>query len=116
MKRFSLFLLMLVCPMSVHAVGSVWSSSHTATADSLKSLCGSNNKRRGVLHSVCVNDGPGGTVTLFDSVLSNTTTFAVIRTTSAVTAGCLLFDVVTSSGITYTTSAPNDITFSYSCY
>lgn len=118
MKRFFAVASLLLVSGSLYAVGAVWSSSHTATADSGKSLCGVNNKRRALLHAVCVNDGPSGTITLFDSVATtlSTSTIAVIRSTSAVSAGCSTFDIATSSGLTYTTSAANDVTFSYSCY
>lgn len=118
MKRFLAVASLLMLSGSLYAIGSVWSSSHTATADSAKSLCGVNNKRRAQLHTVCVNDGPSGTISLFDSVATtlSTSTIAVIRSTSAVNMGCLTYDINTSSGLTYTTSAANDVTFSYSCY
>lgn len=99
-----------------NAIGSVWTSSHTATADTTKSLCGTNKKTRGLLHTVCVNDGAGGTITVYDSVITAANIVAVIRSTGAVNAGCLLYDVAMSSGIAYTTSSANDVTFSYSCY
>lgn len=117
MKRFLLLTLtLLLSSPAVFAVGSVWTSSHTATADSLQSLCGKNNRRRALLHTVCINDAPAGTVTLFDGVLMATNTIAVIRSTSAVNGGCFLYDVQTTSGVTYTTSQPMDVTFSFSCY
>lgn len=93
----------------------VWLSSRTATTDTLGNICGRNQRGRTLLHAVCVNDAPSGTITLYNSQVSAANTFAVIRATSAVNAGCIEYDVLLSSGLAYTTSATMDVTFLHRC-
>lgn len=112
MKKVWLVPAILFMASALYAA-SVWKSSTTASADTTKRLCTGN---KAILHGVCVNDGPSGLVTVYDSSATATSPIAVIRSSSAVTAGCLFYDVQTSSGLTYTTSAAGNVTFLYGCY
>lgn len=100
--------------------GNVYYSSHTATADTTKALCtssipgifGSTNKA--IINSVCVNTGATtSSVTLYNSSGTAVNTLAVVDATSK---GCLSYNVILSSGITYTTAGTADITMMYQCY
>lgn len=109
------------------AVQQVWTSSHTATADTTQILCnsrtyivGSSTYTAGgkaILHSVCVNDaGAAGTITIYNSSSTATNTFAILRATTTANGPCAYFDVDFSSGLVYTTGAANDVTFTFECY
>lgn len=95
----------------------VWKSSWTVTADTGQTLC--NAGRRSILHGVCITKSDGGTLSLFNGRSASVvvSTFAVIQATSAISGGCQYFDVVASSGITYTSSlAGTSATILYDCY
>lgn len=101
---------------SLAVSGSVWLSSNTATVDTNKALCQTvfaSSWPRGVVHNVCVNTGTAGTYTVYNSSGSGVNKMAAIDTAAK---GCQIYDVVMSSGITYTNSATADVTISYSCY
>lgn len=132
MKRYAFFPVFfasfLIGVAICMAVPQVWISSHTATADTTKILCQSNtfvvagstftNGGKGILHSVCVNDASAGsgTVTIYNSSSTAVNPVAIIRSTSAVSSGCNMYDVYMSSGLVYTNSATNDVTITYECY
>jgi len=109
-----------------YAVQPVWLSSHTATADTTQILCPSRTFVLGtstitegghaILHGVCVNDANSGTISIYNSSSTAVNAVAVIRSTTAATSGCQFFDVQMSSGLVYTTSQPNDVTFLYGCF
>lgn len=120
------FFVFMAHVFSMAVDNNVWLSSNTATADTTKNLCTAVNYLvgtttitvggHGVFHGVCVNDaGSTGTISVFNSSGTSTSPIAVIRATSTVSA-CKYYDVQISSGLTYTTSAPNDTTFLYQCY
>lgn len=128
MKKILISILFgLFCATVSYAFAPVWKASHTVTADTTQNLCAGKTYilntstvsygNTGIVHGVCVNDaGAGsGTFTLYDSSASANNAFAVIRATSAINMGCLYYDVQTSSGITYTNSATNDVTILYMC-
>lgn len=118
-KKFLLFVAsFLMFSIPVFAIsGSVYLSSHTATANTTQALCqqapvGSNP--HGVLNSVCVNTGAStSSATIYNSSGTANNVIAIIDTT---TKGCLTYNVLLSSGITYTTSSTADVTFLYQCY
>jgi hypothetical protein len=129
MKKILLFASLMGLPAVGFCVAQIWTSSHTATADTTKPLCISStyivgtstntSGGRGILHGVCVNDsGPAaGTVAIYNSSSTAVNPVAIIRSTSAVTSGCAFYDVQMSSGIVYTNStAGNDVTILYECY
>lgn len=88
----------------------VWKSSNTATADTTKSLCGTG---RGIIHGARVNTGAAGTLTIYNSRASATLPVAAINTAALAS---LDFDVLLSSGVTYTNSATANVTLLYDCY
>jgi hypothetical protein len=104
----------------------VWLGSHTATADTTQVLCLSHTflvgtstiteNGRGILHAVCINQGNQGTVTVYNSSSTAVNPVAVLLSTTAATAGCFTYDIGMSSGIVYSDTAANDVTFTYSCY
>lgn len=107
------------------AVGnSVWISSNTATADTTKNLCpgqtyviqGSTvtEGNHGVFHGACINAGATGTLTIYNSSATANIPIAAITTSTAMP--CSLYDVQTSSGLTYTNSATANVTILYQCY
>jgi uncharacterized protein YfiM (DUF2279 family) len=117
MKKLMILTISLFMASALMAANTgIWRSSHTATADTTKNLCGQTSGRA-MLHGVCVNDVPGasGTVTLYDSRAAASGAIAVIRSTAAYTSGCQFFDVAVSSGLSYTNSTTNDITILYNC-
>lgn len=105
----------------------VWTSSHTTTADTTQILCKGSTYlvgtstvtvgERAIFHGVCANDVPAfGTVTVYNSSSTATNAFAVLRSSTIANGPCAYFDVQLSSGLVYTTSAANDVTFLYQCY
>lgn len=114
MKRFLISLLVLLSVSTVYAVD-VWRSSTTATADTTKSLC--NTARplsgRGMVHNVCVNTGAAGTFTVYNSSAAAVNPLAAIDTTAK---GCTEYDVMLTSGVTYSNSATANVTLTYACY
>ena len=118
MKKLIIALGMLACIPSIASAGPPWVSSNTATAETAQALCRqSGTTRRGVLHGVCVNRMlAGGSITVYNSSSTAVNPVAVILSTQAATTGCSYYDIYMSTGITYTTSAANDVTFMYECY
>lgn len=115
MKRLLLVLVSVsFMSVSAFAVSEVWTSSHTATVDSNKNLCGN---AKATLHSVCVGRSDGGTITLSDTrgTFTSTSTIAVLISTATNVSGCVEFDVKVSSGLTYSTTGAQDTTFMYQC-
>lgn len=100
--------------------GSVYWSSHTATADTTRSLCPSTipglfgSTNHAVLNSVCVNTS--ATTSSVSVYNSNGTAIQPVAIIDSSSKGCETFNVLLSSGITYTTSSTADVTFVYMCY
>jgi len=128
MKRLLTVLALIGMVAAAYAFEPVWRASHTATADSLKILCQSKSYLigtststvggKGILHEICVND-PGsasGTITVYDSSSTAVNPYMILTATTAVNSVCVPYDVAFSSGMVYTTSAANDVTFVYACY
>lgn len=119
MKRFLLAVSIMALSCPVFAISNVFLSSNTATADTTKSLCASTvpgmfaSTNHAVVHNACVNTGTAGTLTLYNSNGTAIQPFAAIDTAAK---GCQNFDVILSSGITYTNSATANITITYQCY
>lgn len=112
MKRILLAGVLIFSTVSAYAVGSVWTSSNTATADTGKGLCVAGSPRA-LLHTACVNTGSAGTLTLYNAKASAANPVAAINTAAAL---CLTYDVALSSGLSYTNSATANVTMTYSCY
>lgn len=118
MKKI-LFAIAILCAVSgsSRAADQVWKSSWTATADTGQTLCGAN--RRGLLHSIEVGTAAAGTITLLDSRGGTVaiSTFGVLSSTAVMSSGPHEYNVVASSGITYTNStAGTNMTIFYQCY
>lgn len=122
MKKILVFLasFLMFSNMAFAISGSVYYSSHTATADTTKSLCASTipglfaSTNKAILNGVCVNTGATtSSVTLYNS---NGTAFQTLALVDATTKGCLTYNVILSSGITYTTAGSADVTLMYQCY
>ena len=99
-----------------YALPSVYLSSNTATADTTQALCtqtSPGSQPHGIVHTVCINTGTAGTLTLYNANGSGVNRAAAISTANV---GCQIFDVALSSGITYTNSATANVTISYQCY
>lgn len=118
MKKILIFLGLTFVTVPLFAVmGDIWKSSYTATGDTTKSLCSDSSvgKRRGMLHSVCVDDGgPGSTISIYNAYSTAVNPVAVIFSTAAA-GNCMTFDVDMSSGIVYTKSSGANVTFTYNC-
>lgn len=115
MKKF-IFLtmgLMFISGVSHATSPFVWRSSTTATADTTKSLCAEGHP---YLHGVRVTKADSGTVTIYNSRNAASSALAVIQSTAALVSGGVDFDVLMSSGITYTNStAGTNLTILYQC-
>lgn len=98
------------------AANNVWLSSNTVTADTAQALCTQPNMtRRGIFHGACVNRGAvNSTVAIYNSSATAVVPIATIQTSTAMP--CSIYDVLASSGITYTTSSTADVTILYTCY
>lgn len=97
-------------------ITNIFISTNTATHDILQVLCSQyapGLNVNGIVHTICVNTGVSGTFTLYNSSASVVNPVAAINTS---TVGCQIYDVVLSSGITYTNSATANVTVSYQCY
>lgn len=118
MKKTIFALILLLGIAGVSHADDTWRSSHTVTADTLKSLCGTNNRNRGRIHAVRVGHGTSGVITLYNSQAVASNVFQVIYATSVVNAGNVMeYDVNLSSGLTYTTSvAGPSVNILYNCY
>lgn len=117
MKRIFLVVAMMFSSSLLWATAEVWKSSHTQTAETAANLCGS---AKGYLHSVIVGRadagaGIGPTIQIFDSRGVSTSSMTVIISTAANVAGVLDYDVKTSSGLTYTTTGSQSVSFQYLC-
>ena len=122
----SLLFLTFVC--SVWAYEPVWQASHTATADTAQVLCLSHSfligtststtGGKGLLHEICVNDpsSASGYVKVYNSSSTAVNPYMIMTATAAVNAVCVPYDISFSSGLVYTTTAVNDVTFVYACY
>lgn len=116
MKALIVFALLTCYAGASHAVTTVWRSSHTTTADTTKSLCGQSASSRCTLHGVRVGHGTSGQIQLFNSQGAASNAFQVIFTSAAVVAGSYDYDVMMSSGCTYSTTAANtSVNILYSC-
>jgi hypothetical protein len=114
MRKFLLTGILCFAASSAMAFTNIYRSTHTATADPVKPLCTSGGAtRRGVLHTACVNTGTAGTLTLYNSFSTAVQTIAAINTANAL---CQTYDISTSSGLSYATTATADVTISYECY
>jgi hypothetical protein len=112
---FIVIALFSLSSFSLASGDAVWRSSHTATIDTAQTPCPVTKKA--LLHAVCINNADGaGVITLYDARASATNSFAVIRATAAVAAGCSAYDVQLSSGFTYSKTAVDDVTFTFGCY
>lgn len=70
----------------------------------------------GVLHTIVINGGTAGAVTVVDTSAANCTggtTLAVIQSAAAGTVPSLTYDVATVNGLCITTAAATDITVSW---
>lgn len=118
MKKILIFLGLVFGTIPLFAaMGDIWKSSYTATADTAQSLCASSGtgKRRGFLHGVCVDDGgPGSTISVYNAYATAVNPVAIIFSTAAA-GNCMNFDVEMSSGIVYTKSSGSNVTFTYAC-
>ena len=130
MKKILKFILIAWGVMMFYGVRSyavdmdTWTSSNTATADTLKNLCPGGYEvvngstvtfgNRGVIHGVCINTAVAGTLTLYNSSATATSAIAAINTNSAIP--CYYYDVAVTSGVTYTNSATANTTILYQCY
>lgn len=114
MKRLLALIVGLFISTTLYATQEVWKSSHTATVEANVNLCG---QAKGLIHSVCVGRSDGGTITLLDTraTFTSTSTISVLISTATNVSGCVDFDVKTSSGLTYTTTGAQDVTFMYLC-
>lgn len=109
-----------------YAVGpAIWKSSNTTTADTFRRICSGNGAiingstvtwgNHGVLHSICVNTGTNnGTVTVYDSSVSATSPIAAVSTSTGMP--CSLFDVGTSSALSYDKTGVANVTITYDCW
>lgn len=128
MKRFLAAGLIFCLGITAWAYEPVWLASHTTTADTTQILCLSHTYLvngstvsgggRGILHEICVNDAPSvaGAITVYNSSSTAVNAYAVLRATAATNSICVPYDVTFSSGLVYTTSNANDVTFVYTCY
>ncbi len=127
MKKLLLASILFLSSYAMAINTAVWRSSHTTTADTTQKLCSGSTYllgtstltygNLGVLHGVCVNDAPAvGTIAVYDSSSTAVNAFAVMRSTTVANGPCSFFDVQVSSGLVYTTSAANDVTFLYQCF
>lgn len=115
MKKLIVLAGLLLMPGMLMAMEAVWNSTNTATADTTKALClksSLGSRRRGVVHAVSVNTGVAGTFTVYNSSGAAANPIAAIDTA---TKSYHVFDVVLSTGITYTNSATANVTLLYSC-
>lgn len=115
-----LFLAILIAGISgsyVFAdIGSIWISSNTATADTTQNLCKpkqGNTTARGLFHGARINTGGAGTLTVYASSASATSPIAAINTAAVAS---LDYDVIVSSGLTYSQTGTANITLLYQCY
>jgi hypothetical protein len=119
------FFVFMVWAFSYAAMGNIWTSSHTATADTTLNLCKGNTYliqtstytegNRAILHGICINNGAlGNTFTVYNSSGSANNPIALVSTSTPMP--CSFYDVSTSSGLTYTNSSTADVTILYNCF
>lgn len=98
--------------LPAHALfNQTWISSNTATADTTQNLC--KKSTRAAFHGVRINNGATGTLTIYNSSGTATNPIAVVQTSSTWAGD---YDVITSSGLTYSNSATANVTILYQCY
>lgn len=114
MKKLLAVLMVMFSVAWVHASPTIYKSSNTATVDTAQALCPNGKaSRHGMVHSVCVNTGAAGTLTLWNAFGTGANPIAAVNTANAI---CLTYDVTTSSGLSYTNSATANVTIAYDCY
>lgn len=129
MKRIWLSLFFVASlAWGLHAYEPVWLASHTLTVDTIQILCPGKSYlvgtsttttgNRGILHEICVNDptSASGFITVYNSSSTAVNAYVVLTATTGVNAVCTAYDVTFSSGLVYSTTKVNDITFVYQCY
>lgn len=103
-------ILMVLGAASVHAAGTVWTSSNTATGTS-GGLCVSGAK--GFIHGVCVNTAAATSLTLYNS--SWTTTGRSIGAIDTSVNGCKYYDTIFPAGLYLSKTGTGSVTILYDC-
>jgi len=127
MKKFAIMVLSI---LALSLPGSalqtdIWLSSNTATADTTQNLCKGQNflvgtstvteGGHGILHGVCINSGaPNGTFTVYNSSGTASNPIAAVQTSTM--TSCNFYDVLVSTGLTYSNSSTANVSILYQCY